>query len=122
MKFIGVGILFICVLAAGFSKWCMVAAFELNQQYIAKELCVNKTNPSTHCNGHCYLSRQLKNEEKPASPFNTNGSEKFEIQLFCIQLPSNQITCSVPQKSFSSQPIYFTPQEFIGHSFRPPKA
>jgi hypothetical protein len=120
MKFISISILFICLLSATFSKWILIAAYELNQQYISKELCINKTNPSAHCNGHCYLNKQLNNEEKPASPFNTNSSEKFDIQLFCVELPAGETASSALKKSFSNKPQYFTPQQYIQNLFQPP--
>lgn len=45
--------------------------YQLNKQYIAKQLCENKNNPKMGCNGHCYLVKQLKkaeeNEKKQSS-------------------------------------------------------
>ena len=38
--------------------------FHLNKEYIAHELCINKSNPAMHCQGHCYLSKQLKKAEQ----------------------------------------------------------
>ena len=37
--------------------------YQLNKTYIIKKYCVNKNNPKLHCNGHCYLSKQLKKAE-----------------------------------------------------------
>ena len=68
----------------------MIGAYALNQQYIAKEFCVNKASKSMHCNGRCYLSKQLNKDEKQGSPF-TSGNEKFEIQLFCVDVSSDEI-------------------------------
>ena len=38
--------------------------YQLNKQYIAKQLCENKNNPKMGCNGHCYLVKQLKKAEE----------------------------------------------------------
>ena len=121
MKLISVCILFICLLSASFSKWLMIGAYTLNQHYIAENLCINKEHPSSHCNGHCYLSRQLNKEEKPSSPFNTNSNEKFEIQLFCIEMPGNEPEVNLQEKKFSVQFLHFTPQPFIQSLFQPPR-
>jgi hypothetical protein len=121
MKFVGISILIICLLSATFSKWILIGAYELNQQYISKELCINKANPSAHCSGHCYLNKQLNNEEKPAAPFNTTSSEKFEIQLFCIELPADELISSTLKKYSSNQLQFFTAQQFIQSLFQPPR-
>ncbi|HWB63149.1 MAG TPA: hypothetical protein VG603_06555 [Chitinophagales bacterium] len=38
--------------------------YHLDQKYIAQQLCVNRNNPQLHCNGHCYLVKQLKKAEQ----------------------------------------------------------
>jgi len=38
--------------------------YHLNKQYITNQLCINKSNPSIHCQGHCYLVKQLKRAEQ----------------------------------------------------------
>jgi hypothetical protein len=121
MRFISVSILFVCLLAATFSQWWMITAYALNQSYIAKEFCVNKTSPANHCNGHCFLNKQLGKEEQPSSPISA-GSEKFEIQLFCIEMPVDEFTLNAFQKSFSIQPQCFTAQPFIQNFLQPPEA
>lgn len=34
--------------------------FELNKEYIAEFLCINKEKPMTICGGKCYLSKELQ--------------------------------------------------------------
>ena len=121
MKFVSVSILFICLVAATFSNWCIIFSFNINQKFIAKELCVNKENPAMHCNGHCYLSKQLANEEKPSSPFNTKSSERFETQLFCVQLPLSTINKTSAAKVYYNQKQNFTAQQFISNNLHPPQ-
>lgn len=63
-------------------KTIVVADYQINKEYIAKVLCVNKSKPKMHCNGKCHLKKELnkadKKEKSPANPLN----EKNEIQLF----------------------------------------
>ncbi len=65
-----------------FSKTIILTDYQINKDYIAKVLCVNKNKPKMHCNGKCHLKNELnkaeKKEKSPANPLN----EKNEIQLF----------------------------------------
>ena len=47
-----------------FSKSIIILNFYINQRVIAEQLCVNKDKPMMHCNGHCYLKKQLQNEQQ----------------------------------------------------------
>jgi hypothetical protein len=38
--------------------------YHLNKALIIRQLCENKDNPTLHCNGRCYLSKQLKRAEE----------------------------------------------------------
>jgi hypothetical protein len=120
MKFISVTILLICLISATFSQWLLIACFDINETYIAKELCVNKNNPSAHCNGHCYLNKELNKEEKSNNPLGTSSKEKFEIQLFCIDASSiiNVVSSSVTTAHSELQ--NFVAQEFLHNNFHPP--
>ena len=43
------------------------AHFDFNRDYIAKNLCINRFNPESNCNGQCYLMKKLSAEaEKEA--------------------------------------------------------
>lgn len=37
--------------------------FQLNQEYVATELCENKEKEELHCEGKCYLKKQLEKAE-----------------------------------------------------------
>lgn len=45
-------------------RYMVMFGFYMNQEYIAKNLCVNRDKPAMHCNGKCHLSKKLKEEEK----------------------------------------------------------
>jgi len=47
-----------------FYKLGVIAYFNLNHEYIAKTLCVNKDLPMTTCHGKCFLNRNLKTGEE----------------------------------------------------------
>jgi len=42
----------------------LFAWYNINKQAITEQLCVNKDKPELHCDGKCYLSKQLKKTEE----------------------------------------------------------
>lgn len=42
-----------------------IGYYELNIDYIIKNYCVNKDKPEMHCNGKCYLNKQLNKLRVP---------------------------------------------------------
>jgi hypothetical protein len=120
MKLTSVIILLICLFTSTFSQWILIACFDLNENFIKKEFCINKNNPGSDCNGHCYLNKELNKEEKSNNPFNTSSKEKFEIQVFCIDASNNLNIFSSVIKRLYPVGQNFTPQEFLQSAFHPP--
>jgi hypothetical protein len=121
MKLISLTILLIALISASFSQLLMIACFDLNENFVAKEYCVNKNIPSSHCNGHCYLNKQLNNEEKPGNPLNASLKEKFEVQLFYVEGSDKIIVPPKITSTLSSLFQNFSVQEFLKNTFRPPR-
>lgn len=67
--------------------------YHLNKKYITEKLCENKDKPELNCNGHCYLTKQLKKAEEAEK--NAAGNfikEKDELLSNQIeQLPATYI-------------------------------
>jgi hypothetical protein len=122
MKFTCVFILFICLVAATFSNWLVIASFKINQTYIAKELCVNRNNPNSNCNGHCYLCKQLNKEERPEGTGGSSSKEKFEVQLFFVDASNSDAVSIACNKTFHSFQQYFAQQQYLNSFFHPPSA
>ena len=81
MKFILVPILLLLMLAQSFSKWIVVMEYNLNKDFIAKNLCINKSRPKMHCNGKCQMMKRLAEEEKQNSSNNTIKIKVHDIVL-----------------------------------------
>ncbi len=64
------------------SKMLIIADYQLNKEYISKNLCENKNKPKMHCNGKCHLAKQLKKQEKKESSPANQLKEKLELQFF----------------------------------------
>ncbi|MGV3630213.1 MAG: hypothetical protein ACO1O6_03365 [Bacteroidota bacterium] len=72
--------------------------FYVNQQEIAREKCENKARPMMHCDGKCYLSKQLKKLEQKEQNHNakTNPFRNVEkVQVFISTIRFNFDFCPV---------------------------
>ena len=79
-------LLLLCSVSISLSQLFVIAGFEMNQGYIAKELCVNRDRPQLHCNGKCYLMKKLKQaQEKEQKQENQN--QKIQLQEAIVTLP-----------------------------------
>ncbi|WP_146153502.1 hypothetical protein [Adhaeribacter arboris] len=78
-------LLLVVMMLQSFSKVLIVLNYQANKNYIAAFLCVNKQKPQLHCEGHCYLKKEL-NKAEEAQKKSTNQNQKFEITLFCQNL------------------------------------
>lgn len=46
----------------------MVLNYHINKKSITEKYCENRDKPQMHCNGHCYLAKQLKQAEEKDAP------------------------------------------------------
>lgn len=102
MKFIAVPILILLLMAQTFSKWFVEISFNLNRDYIAKNLCENRYRPVLKCNGNCVLMKKMKQEEKKeqdAPPV------KLEIASIVLSSRSFFATAEAPVFIFSTRYI-----------------
>ena len=94
--------------------------YHLNKQYIAKQLCENRSNPQTHCNGQCYLSKQLKKAEDRESKSQAMVlKEKNEITTETLpRLPGVYLPAFVETGTYSY--TYTKPQPYTCALVFPP--
>lgn len=84
------------VMTQTFSNWFVVMAFNINRDFIAKNLCVNRYRPQMHCNGNCVLMKKLREKEKseenqPASRSEINTIVLSSKTYFANTLPAVRI-------------------------------
>ncbi|WP_430615432.1 hypothetical protein [Flavobacterium sp. JP2137] len=74
-----------------------IAGFVVNYDYIKNELCENKDRPELHCNGRCYLKKELAKSLGETDLLSVvSNSTAFPFQLlyfpattdFALALPS----------------------------------
>lgn len=79
-------VLAIILMANHISTVGIMVNFVVNQDYIAKTLCIQKDNQKG-CNGKCQLAKQL-NKENPASPSELPTQEAKRLILDCYFVSS----------------------------------
>ena len=77
-------LLFTIIFLQTFSSFVIRADYFFNKSYIARVLCINKEKPQTHCNGKCYLTKQLNQQEKQDQQTPVPKWEKFDMQPFYL--------------------------------------
>ena len=73
-------LLTVLVLLQSFGRELLVLHFAANQAELTRKYCVNRARPALHCDGRCYLARQLRRAENgPAkAPAGALAKVKFE--------------------------------------------
>lgn len=110
------------VLFQTLNKLIVCINFELNRDFIAKNLCVKKEEPKNCCQGKCHLKKQLdKQDENEKSAPVKSTKEVVETQFYYGQQQVN-----ISYGLFYLQKIH-TPYKFpelllqVSSIFHPPK-
>jgi len=119
MKPIAAIILMLLFSAQTFSKWMWVLDYQLNKDYIAKTLCINKEKPKLHCNGKCQLAKKLAAEESSNKPSGNDAPKQFFYSFFFKQdLQTLSVSSSAVRQYWSAFYLlkpYTSPSATIFH-------
>lgn len=101
-----------------------LAEYAVNYNYIVNTLCVNKSKPELHCNGKCYLSKEVAktNGDAESTPFNKAKNSGQKI-LDIYTLPEiTEILHTEKTIVSNTHFIYETAYSFLflKHIFKPP--
>lgn len=95
------------LIAQLFGKYIVLASFEINKEYIVKELCVQKEEPDNCCQGSCHLKKELEKQDDANTNSQNQQKVKFEqeqnIQTFLKFYPIIHLLsiCEANQKAFT---------------------
>lgn len=96
--------------------------FKLNQDYIAKVLCINRDTPELQCNGHCVLMKKMQQAQGSDDPAQNQQKERRLIEFICYTRDPfhfiNEPSFLETPFAYSSGPYFFNPFFTI---FHPPK-
>ena len=110
----------VALLSSNFSSLFVFAGFELNHDYIATHLCINRDKPWLHCNGKCYFMRKIKQaQEKEKSTERQSQKnlvqdallgQKAETRFYTQLLQQMPVTNHHPILPAIEIPIFQPPQ------------
>lgn len=112
------------MISSNCSLFFVYAGFEINQKYIAENLCINRDKPWLHCNGKCYFMRKVKqaeeNEKKQEAKDNLSRLEvSFFQEPFKIAF-IEPVILETTQSTFPHYTFQYS-SSYIETIFRPPK-
>jgi len=108
-------------LIPSFGTLIIYVKFKINQDEIARTICVQSKFPKNTCQGHCALKKSLKQQEENEKEMQNNLKEKMEL----VYIPNTHETVATfIVSSFSSQKNYLhndgKPISVVLSNFRPP--
>ena len=117
-------LLILAMMGPTLSSHIVLIIFELNKDYVARNLCKNRTKPELQCNGKCFLQRKLR-ETQDSEKNNSQKSAQKNLNFFTVEPPP---TFSLEICLFSNSALelftYYNSVYFYNNLcsvFRPPK-
>jgi len=117
-------ILALLIFLQPFSKIWIVVSFKINQDKIAKTLCVKKEIKNNSCQGKCHLKKQLdKADEEEQKQAPKAQKDKYEVLYCYFGKPYDFLKYAgiYLSKLNSLYDNSFHTSSFITDIFRPPK-
>ncbi|TZF84727.1 hypothetical protein FW774_07015 [Pedobacter sp. BS3] len=114
--------LILAVLSASFSRLFVYAGFELNKKYIATSLCINRDKPQLQCNGKCYLTKHLHQEDEKEKKADKNVQKTAFQDVFIVEqaITLDPAVKTIGEKALPELSLNFPQRPAV--IFHPPKA
>jgi hypothetical protein len=102
-------ILLLVFLLHTFHTGILTCWFNQNRQWVAAELCVNKSRPAMKCNGKCFLSKKIKAvEEQQENGCASSGKHTEETMPFVLLADdATQISSPALINSYPSLAVHY---------------
>ena len=82
-----------------FEKVSVLIYYQTYKDYIAANLCVNRFNPESTCNGQCYLMKKLrKAEERNQAPVAPDNQKSEFVRAESIAIHLGESTTEAPKR------------------------
>ena len=115
-------VLSILLLLPSFGSFFAYSSFKLNQDEIAKTICIQRKMVNNSCNGRCELQKSLKKYDDNEKKMQNNLDNKVDFVFI-----QNTVTSTYKAIEYSNQfkkPDFYTlekkPVSIARSSFRPP--
>ncbi len=116
-------LLTVLILAQTFGQELLVVDYAVNKVRITQLYCVNKARPAMHCNGKCYLAKQLRRaaERESKAPGNGLAKVKFEVVLpVRFTLPLARLAATHPNLCYATLRVPRLAAVPLAGIFQPP--
>jgi hypothetical protein len=114
----------VLILLQSFSQELLVVNYQVNKSRITRLFCVNKARPRLHCNGKCYLAKQLRKASDGAekAPAAARAKVKFEVlPTAFMHLPTPRLRrWLLPTRRWPTTPATPYAFEWAARLLRPP--
>lgn len=67
------------------------ALYEINKDYIAKNLCEQRNTPNNHCMGKCHMRKQMQKTDCEQNPCERAPIKKVSTETLTYLLPQHNI-------------------------------
>jgi hypothetical protein len=116
-----IGIAILSMLLQSLGRTVILINFKINQAYIAANLCENKDEPESMCEGNCQLKKQIEQTQEAAQQQPPSFSFK-ELVLFArtVKKCLSAIPFSYSFKAYSPQCYAEVSRGFLLSVFHPP--
>lgn len=88
------------VMVESTGKGGVLISYLINKNYITRTLCENRTDKSKHCNGKCYLMKQLKQQDKQQQS-STPGAPVHQEEII-MDMPWHSLLLALNVQSVSA--------------------
>lgn len=118
-------LLILSILAKPIWQAKILISFQINQDYIAKNLCENRDKPKMQCNGHCQLFKQLGETQSPKnSIFQKNIA--LDLEVYCqkwlaFDIPKQKEIAFENKIKYPIRNTDFVQEPFLMAIFHPPQ-
>lgn len=108
------------VLLQNFSKIYTLLEFQVNREYIAKNLCVKKNEANNCCKGKCHLQKQLEEDDKKLPSSDNSTKEKAETELVTQNYIALDLQAYSAVSTINTMYIHMVPETRLVSVFHPP--
>src|ERR1043165_1467651 len=93
--------------------------YNANHSYIAAALCVNRDKPQMHCDGKCFLKKELRNQQEKESSSQRTIHQNSSVTFFCEEISVYHFYNNDKNFFLPYQNILYSPG-FLSTNERPP--
>jgi hypothetical protein len=116
-------VLILLIALQTFSKWCLILEYQVNKDFIAKNLCINRAKPLSCCAGKCYLDKKMATDEsQQQTPGKSGQRDETPLQLFLQKDIVPQPSLTEISSTHSTRYIAPSTQAYLLSPFQPPQS